>query len=411
MKKMALCHPFLAATLMLFIVQTAGGMRSPAGENLAKTLQARLDAFTASRAVPGVTFSVRRADGTNISLASGLADMEEGSPMMPDAVMFSGSVGKTYAAAVILKLYEQGQVDLNARVADYLQGEAWFPQIANAREITVEMLLNHTAGIPEYVYKKEIWQELRRNPDKVWSVGERLSFIAADLPPHPAGKGWAYADSHYLLLGRVIEKVTGRPYYDVLAEQILAPCRLDHTRPADRRALPGLAAGYTRLSEDLLLPRKVSGNGAYAFNPQLEWTGGGLVTTVSDLTSWARQLYGGAVLKPATKKRMLTPAPFPTTLSEKAGYGLGTFIGENNGIAYYGHTGFVPGFVTILQYVPRNRLALALQVNSDDLRGEDSLLRLFNDLKNIALEHEPAGSSDAEREGAPRSCCAETAKE
>jgi len=397
--------------LMLSTGRATSGMRIPAGESLTKTLQARLDAFTTSLAVPGVTFSLRRADGTNISLASGLADMEEGSPMMPDAVMLSGSVGKTYAAAVILKLHERGQVDLQARAADYLQDEAWFPRIANAGEITVEMLLNHTAGVPEYVYKKEIWQELRRNPDKTWSVGERLSFIAGDPPPHPAGKGWAYADSHYLILGLIIEKVTGRSYYDVLHEMVLKPCRLDRTRPADRRALTGLVAGYSRLTEDLLLPRKVSGNGAYAFNPQLEWTGGGLVTTVSDLTSWARQLFGGAVLKPATKKRMLTPAPFPTTLAEKAGYGLGTFIGENNGIAYCGHSGFVPGFLTILQYLPRCGSALALQVNSDDLRGQDSLLRLFNDLKQIVLEHESGGRSDAECGRTPWKCRPQTAKE
>jgi D-alanyl-D-alanine carboxypeptidase len=411
MIKRALCLPFLAALLMVATSRTVGGMSIPAAEILSKALQSRLDAFIASRAVPGVTFSLRRADGTNTSLSSGLADLEEGAPMLPDAVMFSGSVGKTYAAAIILKLHERGQVDLHARAADYLRDEAWFPRIANAGEITVEMLLNHTAGVPEYVYKKEIWQELRRNPDRTWSVGERLSFIAGNPPPHPAGKGWAYADSHYLILGRIIEKVTGRSYYDVLYEMVLKPCCLDRTRPADRRALAGLVAGYTRLTEDLLLPRKVSGNGAYAFNPQLEWTGGGLVTTVSDLTSWARQLYGGAVLKPATRKRMLTPAPFPTTLAENAGYGLGTFIGENDGTAYYGHSGFVPGFLTILQYLPRCGSALALQVNSDDLRGQDSLLRLFNDLKHIVLEHEPGGGNDAERGRSPWSCCAGTAKE
>lgn len=104
-------------------------------------------------------------------------------------------------------------------------------------------------------------------------------------------------------------------------------------------------------------------------------------------------------------------APFSTTLTEKAAYGLGTFIGENNGIAYYGHTGFVPRFLTILQYVPQFGLALALQVNTDDLRGEDSLLRLFNDLKNIILEHEPAGRSAAEQGRTPWSRCAATARE
>lgn len=405
------CFPLTAAAPVFSAGRAPESRSKPSIGKITGILQSRLDAFTGSRAVPGATLSVRWEDGTSISLASGLADREDNLAMRPDAIMFSGSVGKTYVAAVILKLYEQGVIDLQARAEKYLREEAWFSRLANAGEVTVEMLLNHTAGVPEYVYKKELWQEMRRNPDKIWSVGERLSYIFADQPVHEPGKGWAYADAHYLILGRIIEKVTGKPYYDVLDELILKPCRLEHTSPADQRSLPGLVAGYTKLTEDFLLPPKVSCGGTYAFNPQLEWTGGGLVTNVSDLTSWASQLYGGSVLKPETKMLLLTPAPYPTTLSENARYGLGTFIGASMGIAYYGHTGFVPGFVTIVHYLPLYHIAIALQINTDDLRGTNVLLDFFNDLKSAVLENRPAGKKQAVRGRTQMRTCAKNMME
>lgn len=359
---------------------------------IVKLLQARLDSLTVNQLVPGVTLSVRFNDETNISLASGWADVENRIPMKPDDIMFSGSVGKTYVAAVVLKLYEQGLIDLKVKAISYLQGAAWFQKIRNTPGITVEMLLNHTAGIPEYVYHKELWEVMKENPDKVWSVEERLSFILNDPPTNPPGEGWAYADSHYLILGLIIEKVTGRSYYDVLDELILGPCNLMNTFHSDRRSIPGLVPGYTNLTEAFQLPHKVLKDNKYAFNPQMEWTGGGLVSTVSDLTMWASQLYGGNVLKPESKRLMLTPAPFRTTLFEDAKYGLGSFIAESDGITYYGHTGFMPGYITYVQYLPDYNISLALQVNDDSSHDNFSLKKYFNTIKKVVLNHNYATS-------------------
>ena len=249
------------------------------------------------------------------------------------------------------------------------------------------MLLNHTAGIPEYVYHQELWEAIKENPDKEWSVEERLSYIIDEPPANPPGEGWAYADSHYLILGLIIEKVTGRSYYEVLDELILGPCNLKHTFHSDRRSIPGLIPGYTNLTEEFQLPHKVLNDNRYAFNPQMEWTGGGLVSTVSDLTLWACQLYGGSVLKPETLKLMLTPAPFETTLFEDAGYGLGSFIAETDGVTWYGHTGFVPGYITYVQYLPDYNIALALQVNDDSSHENFSLKKYFNTIKKVVLNH------------------------
>lgn len=350
-------------------------------------LQAKLDSLTAAQIVPGATLSVLYKDGSRISLASGLADIEDQVKMKPDAVMFSGSVGKTYVAAVILQLAEEGKIDLKAKAIHYLRDEDWFVQVPNANDVTVDMLLNHTAGIPEYVYKKDLWQTLQQNPDKIWSVKERLSYVFNTSPVNAPGKGWSYADANYLVLGLIIEKVTGQTYYDVLTERILKPCKLRHTIPADRRSLPGLVGGYTGLSDDLFLPKKMVAGNQYAFNPQLEWTGGGLVTTVSDLTLWAHQLYGGDVLKSDTKKLMLTPAPFETRLFENAGYGLGCFIGETDGVTYYGHTGFAPGYRTIMQYVPAYGLSIAMQMNTDSPKKNFNIQNFFNRVKNTVLEN------------------------
>ncbi len=354
---------------------------------IARLLQARLDSLTANQIVPGATLSVRFCDGTNISLASGWADVENKIPMKPDDIMFSGSVGKTYVAAVVLKLYEQGLIDLKAKAIYYLQDTDWFQRVQNASDITVEMLLNHTAGIPEYVYHQELWEAIKENPDKEWSVEERLSYIIDEPPANPAGEGWAYADSHYLILGLIIEKVTGRSYYEVLDELIVGPCNLEHTFHSDRRSIPGLIPGYTNLTEEFQLPRKVLNDNKYAFNPQMEWTGGGLVSTASDLTLWVCRLYGGSVLKPETLKLMLTPAPFETTLFEDAGYGLGSFIAETDGVTYYGHTGFVPGYITYVQYLPDYNIALALQVNDDSSHDNFSLKKYFNTIKKVVLNH------------------------
>lgn len=378
-----------ALPILLFSCNRSRQTKYASKAEMTRLLQARLDSLTDNQIIPGATLSVRLSDGTEISLASGLADVEEKIPMKPDDIMLSGSVGKTYVAAIILRLYEQGLIDLIGKAISYLQDADWFQKIPGASEITVEMLLNHTAGIPEYVYHKELWETIKEDPDQEWSVEDRLSYIFNDPPSNAPGEGWAYADSHYLVLGLIIENMTNRSYYEVLDELILGPCNLKHTFHSDRRSIPGLIPGYTNLTEEFLLPRKVLNDNMYAFNPQMEWTGGGLASTVSDLTMWASQLYGGSVLKPETLKLMLTPAPFETTLFEDAGYGLGSFIGETDGVTYYGHTGFSPGYITYVQYLPEYNIALAFQVNDDSSHSNFSLKEYFNTIKEVVLNHRP----------------------
>lgn len=385
----------IAFIILSFLSEGIAVVHGPATDKakIARVLQPKLDSMVVKYYVPGATFTMLYGNWRKISLSSGLSDIEQNLSMIPDAMMFSGSVGKTFVAAIVLKLHEKGLINLKARVTNYLGSQSWFSAIPNSKDITVEMLLNHTAGIPEYAYHREIWQEISKNPDKIWSAEERLSFTCGEAPSNPPGKGWNYADSHYIVLGLIIEKVTGRPYYSLLKEMVLLPCDLDKTQPAEHRELTGLIPGYTSLSEPLFLPRKMAEKEKYAFNPQLEWTGGGVVTNGSDLVAWAKQLYGGDFLKPESLKLMVTPVPFSTSLPENAGYGLGCIIGETNGIKFYGHSGFVPGYLTIVQYLPAYDMALAMQVNTDALHGE-GFQAMFNEMKTTACSLQVKKSED-----------------
>jgi D-alanyl-D-alanine carboxypeptidase len=333
-------------------------------DRLTQELQLQLDKLTAPQELHGATLAVVLADGREICLASGLADFEKKKKMTPEARMFSGSIGKTYVAALVLQLAEEHKLDLDDPVKPYFKGEKWYAQLPNGEAITLRMLLNHTAGIPEYAAKAALWAEVKKLPDKIWQPVERLNFILGDKPLNAPGQAWHYADTHYIILGMIIEKITGNTYYDELEKRILKPLKLLRTTPADKRNIDGLAPGYSLLGKPFFFSGKVvADNGQYMFNPQLEWTGGGLVTTSRELAWWAKYLYEGKAFNPDSLQKMLTAVDS----GEGFRYGLAVFIWNSDFGTSYGHSGFVPGYNSIMEYVPDYRFSVALQFNSDSV--------------------------------------------
>ncbi|UCG28113.1 MAG: beta-lactamase family protein, partial [Bacteroidales bacterium] len=186
-----------------------------------------------------------------------------------------------------------------------------------------------------------------------------------DEPVHPAGEGWAYSDTNYIILGMIIERLMGTGYYDLLKERILEPLSLANTIPADRRELPGLSSGYTGYTGQFGIPEKVSEDGIMVFNPQMEWTGGGLVVTTADLAIWAKRLYEGELFTEETLRMMTTPVPFRAALPDQAKYGMGTFVWEGENGTSYGHSGFMPGYMALMEYLPVYGFSIAIQFNTD----------------------------------------------
>ena len=304
-------------------------------------------------------------DGVIRAATSGYADTARKIPLRISDKLLQGSVGKTYVAAVAMQLVAEGKLDLDAPIARYLAGAPWLDSIVNARRITVRQLMTHTSGIVRYEFQPSVTARLRAEPYKTWTPEERLVVLFNKQPPFAPGEGWEYSDTNYIVLGMIIEKLTGRTYYSEVARSVLNPLGLRATIPSDRRDLPGVANGYAGPKNDLGgYDASVGSDGLFAMNPQFEWTGGGIASTTSDLARWAKLLYEGKAFPDSLLPRMLTSVP--SKLGRDVRYGLGVIIRDTPLGPSWGHSGFFPGYATEMVYFPRSRIAVAVQVNVTD---------------------------------------------
>jgi D-alanyl-D-alanine carboxypeptidase len=329
---------------------------------LQQKLQAKLDEWHKAGKFPGATLGVCTADGNCFSLATGYSDTEAKRQMKPSDIMAAGSVGKTFAAAVALQLVKEGKIALDEKIEKYLGRETWFARLPNAKDITVRQLMNHTSGLIRYEFKEQFTRDLTANPDKVWRPEELVAYLLDEKAPFEAGKGWDYSDTNYIVLGMIIERVTGKKFYDEAERRVLKPLKLKNTYPQDRREIRGLIQGYAGKDNPFGGKDQVLENGRFIINPQFEWTGGGMVSNTEDLARWAKAMYEGKAFDAALLTEML--AGVPARLGRDTKYGLGVIIRPTPAGLTYGHSGFFPGYMTDMMYFPEQKLALAVQVNT-----------------------------------------------
>ena len=160
--------------------------------------------------------------------------------MKPDDRMLAGSTGKTFAAATAMQLVKEGKISLDDKIEKYLGKELWFNRLPNAKDITIRMLMNHTSGLVRYEFKEEFTTYLTAHPMKVWTPEDRLAYLFDAKRPFEAGKGWDYSDTNYIVLGMIMEKVTGKKFYELAKTRVLDPLKLTETRPSDSPKIKGL---------------------------------------------------------------------------------------------------------------------------------------------------------------------------
>lgn len=361
------------AGLLLALAATACAPTGPPPDApLSDRFQARLEAIVDDLDAPGATAAYALADGTVAAFAAGLADREAGTPMPPDAIMPAGSVGKSFVAAVAVALAQEGRLDLDRPIAEWLGDEPWFGELPNARVITARQLLTHSSGLSDHYRDPGLVEMIaagRASGDPDWAITpvDAVRLIADDPPLFPPGEGFAYTDTGYLLVGLILEKVAGEPYSAQVRERFLEPLQLHLTTPSDRREIPGLVPGYVTGGDELGLPRKTAENGVMVFSPASEWTGGGLASNPADLVRWAKALYEGGAISGPSLDELLTSVPWGD--AEGVRYGLGVIISETPLGVRYGHSGWFPGYVSDVRYYPEHGVAVAIQVNQDEDRG------------------------------------------
>jgi len=337
------------------------------------SLQPVLDSLRAADGFPGATAAYVGPDGGLRAFATGYVDREKSAPMRPDARMLSGSTGKSFAAAVVLSLAQEDRLDLDAPIARWLGDRPWFDRLPNGDRLTLRLLLRHESGLIDHIHSEPFRRTMQermdtQGPEAALEPEEIVQFVLDTDPLFPAGEGYHYSDTNYILAGLIVEAVTGRSYYEGLRRRLLDPLELTLTTPATRRDPPGLVPGYNVDDAPFGLPSRVTTDGALVFNPVTEWTGGGLVTNSQDLARWGKALYEGKALPGAYRDALFDAVPKDSSQQARYGpdvrYGLGVTIRSTDLGTAYGHRGWAPGYLSTFEYYPEHDVAVALQINA-----------------------------------------------
>lgn len=323
---------------------------------------------------PGVSAAVVLPDGEAVTAAVGYADVEARTPMAPDTLLLGGSTGKSYGAATIMRLVAAGRLSVDDRVSRYLGARGWFARVPNPGALTIRMLLTHTGGLPQFldlgVFQRRFLRDAWLGRDTGYPPETMLSFLSGEHPLCAPGAEFHYSDLGYTLLGLVIEQVTGRPYFQVLRDEVLAPLDLDWIRPADTPTIPGLAVGYVGSTWLTRLSRMAGRNmtsGVLRFNPAIEYTGGGLANNPRGLATFYKRLIEGRLVDARSVARMVGDAVPAPALGKGTRYGYGLMIMNRPMLGrYIGHSGWYPGYLSYAAYFADHGFSVAIQVNRDD---------------------------------------------
>ncbi|MEK4575739.1 MULTISPECIES: serine hydrolase domain-containing protein [Bacillus] len=295
--------------------------------------------------------------GKTWGYAAGVANLSTKKPMKTDFRFRIASVTKTFTATVVLQLAGENRLNLDDSI------EKWLPGVIqgngyDAKQITIRQILNHTSGIAEYSRTKEA--DFFKNRNKSFTA-EDLVKLGLSLPPDFApGKGWSYSNTGYVLLGILIEKVTGNSYAEEIENRIIEPLELSNTfLPGNSSVIPGTnhARGYFQPDGASEL------KDITYYNPSIGSSAGDMISTADDLNKFFSYLLSGKLLKEQQLKQMLTTVP--TGSAEIVGYGLGIYETRlPNGVSIWGHSGGIPGFSTFAGGTLGGKHTLAVNFNS-----------------------------------------------
>lgn len=322
---------------------------------LRQRLGHELERLRAGCGAPGLSAAVCMPDGNVVAVAAGVRELGAAAALEPDDRMFCGSVGKTWFAAVALKLVAERRLSLDDLAAAHLGEEPWFARLPNHETITVRNLMRHDSGLPRWIEQQGAMAAWRER--ETWRDGDQLAFVFDREPLHEAGKGWAYSDTNYIVLGLIVEKVAGRPIYDLVQERVNARLGLRQTTPGNRREIPGLVQGHLQVFARMGFAERSMQDGRLVFDPSAEWCGGGIVTSASDLARWAR-----AWGRDDSRVRDAVEAP---QLGQGVRYGLGVMLRDSELGPTRGHDGIFLGYGATMRWFEGHDLAVAVLANSD----------------------------------------------
>ena len=384
---------------------SAGAQSSPAPAEpaYAAAVRQKVIATMAANVIPGAVVRISSPTQGEWTAAFGTGTIDRDDPLTAADHFRIGSVTKTMTSTVILQLVQEGRLSLDDPIGKFRPG------VPHGDRITIADLAEMRSGLYSYTFDPGFNQTLDRDPAKAWTPDELLAIAFAHPPNGEPGAAFEYNNTNIVLLGLVIEQLTGEPLERAFAERIFAPLGMTQTSlpvRTDASIPTPYPHGYsfgTNVStmqtyalpadqQAAALAGTLKPRDETSANPSWGWAAGGAISTVPDLSTYVQALVGGRLLNPATQKvRMDSIRPTDPAHPDAAGYGIG--------IAKFGpmvgHDGQIPGFMTFAAQDPATGLAITIATNLAAVpSGEGSALTLVKAILPIFYPgvQEPPGN-------------------
>jgi D-alanyl-D-alanine carboxypeptidase len=328
------------------IVQGINGQPGSATFDL-KAIDALVAEQIKTKGLVGLSLAIMQDGRVALARGYGTRSLPSGQPVTENTMFAIGSITKQFTSSCILLLAEEGKLSVTDKVAKY------YPNLTRANDIILLDLMNHVSGYPDY-YPLDFVDRRMQKSIAVDEVIRQYGTTKLDFKP---GTRYSYSNTGFLILGRVVEKVSGEPFGQFLSQRILKPVGMNHTMYEPDPGGAGFAQGYTSFA---LSPPEA------AVPEEKGWiaAAGGLYSTPSDLAKWDLALIAGKVLKPESYKLMTTSRQLAD--GRLTGYGCGLSVAVRNGVMVLSHNGAVSGFYAQNTMIPSSRSAVILLSNFED---------------------------------------------
>lgn len=344
--------------------------QAPSVPAYAQVLSPRIEMLRQELLAPGAVVVIRSGELGNWSSAFGYRDLAKSSAIEVSDFVRIGSNTKTMTATAILQMVDEGRLSLDDPVGKFVPG------VPNAGTATIRDLLLMRSGIPTYSNTVLMNEQLDNNPLRVWLPPELVAISEGDVVPPDTE--YFYSNTNYVLLGMIIEQLSGRSAEAEFESRLFAPRGLTHSLlPAlTSNAVPAVhPRGYQFGTNVSTIPSQAlppaEREAAYAGtllphdvtdeNPSWAWTAGSGISTADDLADYVKLMVGGGYLSPSLQSQRLRTIPVNPAKPEGTAYGLGVAyfgVGE-----LYGHTGELPGFQSFMAYDPGRDLTIIVWTN------------------------------------------------
>jgi D-alanyl-D-alanine carboxypeptidase len=319
-----------------------------AGTPLEEQLESRLKEME----TPGALVGIFKPDGSSQQFALGLANLKSKKPMQLEMHMRMGSITKLFVGTVALQLADEGKISLDDPVSKYISG------VPAGTKISLRQLGNHTSGLYNSIEDRKFQQAIMDNPEKDWTAKEVLQYAFNNDSYFAPGADFRYSNTNTILLGMIIEKVTGKPWIESLNERIFKPLELKHTGlPSKKGDLPEPhPSAYRNSDGERIIGYGSTFHDVSHYSASSTGAAGNLYSTLNDLGRAIHPLATGQLLKTKGKEEL-----HKWVSTRHKGWQYGFCIGNTSGAI--GHQGDVPGFNAIATYFPELNYSIVVLTN------------------------------------------------